>query len=119
MRSFRPVVPALGIGALLLAAGCAKQPVETPDDPRLGQLQQRVRQLEMRVQRLEQEQPVAAQGDVGGLPVSSGKVSRDELLGDLQALYLERDRLLRRYTPKHPDVMRLDEEISHIRSLLR
>ncbi len=99
-------------------AGCASQPVEQPPDPRITVLQQNVQELERRIEALERRNKALSQ-DKRVSSRTDHQLTRGEVVSELQTLYLERDRLLRRFTPKHPDIRLLDEEIAYLRDQLR
>jgi len=102
---------AAALPALLLSlAGCAggeRQALQ--QEAELQRLQHRVQVLERRLERLEQDTTAARRVALPPAPLPTAEA--DALDRTLQELLTERRRLLQRYTPQHPDVRRLEQEI--------
>lgn len=103
---------------MLATGGCATQP-PAATEPQVQRLERRVQMLEQRIRKLETESSEAKAARRQPTALGAPPLEREAKVDELQKLYLERDRLLRRYTPMHPDVKLLDQEIHHIRDSLR
>ncbi len=98
---------------LLLLSGCAGAPERKQEaDQGYSRLERRIQVLERKLARLERQQSM----EVRLYPArpDARDASPGELEQVLENLQQERLRLIRRYTPCHPDVQMLDREIRRL-----